>query len=239
MTSEDRNPEDRMLAAELAIGLLTHDERAQAQHRAATDPAFAEQVEWWERQFAPLFDRIDEVAPPAYLAERIAARLDVPTLRGRQATPRWRFVAAGGALGALAASLVAWVTIPSVPVPVPSPPADVARPAPLLVASLAWSTKSAVPAPAAIVDPATRTLRLSAAVDVPAGRVGQLWRIPAGGKPASLGLVPGAPGRPVTLDRTNVPASGETVAVSVEPAGGSPTGQPTGPVILTGTLAAV
>ena len=58
----------------------------------------------------------------------------------------------------------------------------------------------------------------------------ELWLIPEGGKPASLGLI--AAGQPVQL---NVPqnllplvGSGATLAVSLEPLGGSPTGQPTG-----------
>ena len=66
----------------------------------------------------------------------------------------------------------------------------------------------------------------------------ELWLIPEGGKPASLGLI--AAGQPVRL---NVPpellqqvGSGATLAVSLEPPGGSPTGQPTGEVIAHGNL---
>jgi anti-sigma-K factor RskA len=66
----------------------------------------------------------------------------------------------------------------------------------------------------------------------------ELWLIPEGGKPASLGLI--AAGQPVQL---NVPqnllpmvGSGATLAVSLEPLGGSPTGQPTGEVIAHGNL---
>ncbi len=66
----------------------------------------------------------------------------------------------------------------------------------------------------------------------------ELWLIPQGGKPASLGLI--AAGQPV---RINIPAellkqmgSGATLAVSLEPLGGSPTGQPTGEVIAHGNL---
>jgi anti-sigma-K factor RskA len=69
----------------------------------------------------------------------------------------------------------------------------------------------------------------------------ELWLIPAGEKPHSLGLID--PSRPVTI---NVPkdllskVNREAVlAVSLEPLGGSPTGQPTGPVIANGKLAAL
>ena len=66
----------------------------------------------------------------------------------------------------------------------------------------------------------------------------ELWLIPQGGKPASLGLI--SAGQPVQL---NLPpellkqvGSGATLAVSLEPLGGSPTGQPTGEVIAHGSL---
>ena len=66
----------------------------------------------------------------------------------------------------------------------------------------------------------------------------ELWLIPQGGQPHSLGLI--APGQPVRL---NVPpelveqvGAGATLAVSLEPPGGSPTGKPTGEVIAAGDL---
>ena len=69
-------------------------------------------------------------------------------------------------------------------------------------------------------------------------RAMELWLIPAGDKPYSLGLI--EPGRPMRLD---VPrdlvariSADAALAVSMEPPGGSPTGQPTGPVIASGKL---
>jgi anti-sigma-K factor RskA len=66
----------------------------------------------------------------------------------------------------------------------------------------------------------------------------ELWLIPAGDKPHSLGLI--EPGRPVRLDVPRDLAARITtdaaLAVSMEPPGGSPTGQPTGPVIASGKL---
>lgn len=69
-------------------------------------------------------------------------------------------------------------------------------------------------------------------------RVPELWLIPSGGKPLSLGVLP-ADGLaqiaipPAFADQTRRDA---IVAVSLEPPGGSPTGQPTGPVIGSGKL---
>lgn len=80
---------------------------------------------------------------------------------------------------------------------------------------------------------------------MPAALLGQaqhsleLWVIPPGDKPHSLGLVD--PDRPV---KVRVPpellphvSADSVLAISLEPLGGSPTGQPTGPVVANGKLA--
>jgi len=231
--------EDRINAAELAIGLLVGEEQAQARNRAAAEPAFAREVAWWQESLAPLLTQTRDVPPPSYLRERIVARLDVPMVEPRRSSHKWRWAGLGGAIGALAASLATFLLTPEVRTPGYEQPVPVTRPSKVLVASLMWSTRSAKPNPVAVLDPADNTLRLSAAVDVAKDRVGQLWRIPVGGTPISLGLVPTAVGNRVLLTPAITPAQGETLAVSVEPVGGSPTGQPTGPVILTGTLTTV
>jgi anti-sigma-K factor RskA len=58
-----------------------------------------------------------------------------------------------------------------------------------------------------------------------------------GAQPVSLGLVPGDGGR-LVLDPGLVSkiSDGALLAVSVEPLGGSPTGEATGPVVLSGPL---
>jgi len=72
-------------------------------------------------------------------------------------------------------------------------------------------------------------------------RAMELWLIPAGDKPHSLGLI--SPARPVRIDVPRELAARMTpdtaLAVSMEPPGGSPTGQPTGPVIASGKLASL
>jgi anti-sigma-K factor RskA len=64
------------------------------------------------------------------------------------------------------------------------------------------------------------------------GQVHELWVIAPGANPVSLGLLQDAP----LVVTYPVPPAGFVLAVSVEPAGGSPTGQPTGPVILTAEI---
>ena len=82
-------------------------------------------------------------------------------------------------------------------------------------------------------------LRALAAAQPPPDRAYELWMLPAGGAPVSLGLLPASGTAELRLSaelglRLQTAAG---LAVSVEPAGGSPTGQPTGPVVYQAALA--
>ena len=68
----------------------------------------------------------------------------------------------------------------------------------------------------------------------------ELWVIPKGGKPSTLGLVATdkPDWKPATHAAKTLIREGAVLAISIEPTGGSPTGQPTGPVILTGAIEA-
>lgn len=87
-------------------------------------------------------------------------------------------------------------------------------------------------------DGRTLALRASRSMVAPANASYELWLIPAeGGDPVSLGVL-GALDAEFTVEqpyRAQLKA-GATLAVSSEPTGGSPTGKPTGPVILQGRI---
>jgi len=87
-----------------------------------------------------------------------------------------------------------------------------------------------------------RTLRLRAARPVLAGprQSYELWLIPAeGGAPVSLAVLGQLDAQlAVPAAQSGRLRAGAKLAVSVEPAGGSPTGAPTGPVILAGEIGA-
>jgi anti-sigma-K factor RskA len=89
-------------------------------------------------------------------------------------------------------------------------------------------------------DPASAMLLVAPAAGVAAvpGHAHELWLIPADGKPRPMGLLePGAPRRvPIPPALLAEMKAEVTLALSVEPAGGSPTGQPTGPVVAAGKL---
>lgn len=227
------------LAAEHALRLLEGEELMEARRRMADDPAFAAEVAWWEERLAPLFDELADEAPSPELWSRIVQRLgksggEVVTLK-RQVI-RWRAAAAAAALAA--AVLLGIQLRPEAPLPAPTAPQ--AQPTPLLVASLAG--EDAPEALTVAYRPDRRELVITPArIEATADRVRQLWLIPDGGQPISLGLVASenVQRRLVAPAVGEQFASGATIAVSDEPAGGSPTGQPTGAVLAAGSLGSV
>ncbi|HEX8382359.1 MAG TPA: anti-sigma factor [Sphingomonas sp.] len=239
MTAEDRG----ILAGELALGLLDGEERGEALRLMLADRDFARAVEAWRDHFAALFAECAPVAPDAALETRIVAALPgsgvsadgttVPGI-GSRAVRLWRTVA--GAAMLAAAALLAVILLRPERVSAPRPTAPLATPAPLV--AMLTPTDDAKPL-AALVDRATGVVTLAGTIDLPAGRVAELWTIGADGVPRSLGvLANGAARLPVAPTRRGRLTPSVVLAVSIEPPGGSPTGAPTGPVIATGPMSA-
>lgn len=238
--TDERDPlgESGDLAAEYALGLLTGDElvRARALHRR--DPAFRAAVERWAGRLAPLLDAVDPVEPPASAWPAIERELDRTEAKGSvifltRRVNRWRGIAAG--MTALAASLAVFVAVR----PWQEPPVVTAlSPSPPMVAMLNDQQQSAKVV--ASWDPSTRQLVLAIAGDMPIStrHSHELWVIPADGKPRSLGTMPSGKRMHMRLAQSLAAllTEGATVAISVEPEGGSPTGVPTGPVVAAGQL---
>lgn len=67
--------DDDLLAAELALGLLNGAERDDARRRAGDEPDFASALAAWTARLAPLGDHAPDVAPPAFLWDRIARQV--------------------------------------------------------------------------------------------------------------------------------------------------------------------
>jgi anti-sigma-K factor RskA len=234
----DTGVSEDVTAAELALGLLEGEERGAALRRVLAEPGFAAQVEWWRSRLAVLFDLWPERVAPSRIGERIEASLDGAAIDTTASTKIVRFPwpALAAVTSAIAACLLLFVMLrpePTVPV---SQPIPVARPTSVLVATLG-DAKSPI---AAVYDPANGALRVAAGPGVPEARVAQLWVIGKDGVPHSLGLLSDRPTSlaPKGADRGRI-APGATLAISVEPLGGSPTGLPTGPVVATGVVARV
>ena len=223
------------LAAEYALGVLDAVARREAERRMARDPAFAAEVVAWQERLTLLTEFVVPVRPPSGVWRRIEAAIDAETApKGMAAEPRrglwhnlsfWRGLAFGS-LGLAAASLAGLaVVLPRL------------QPAAPLVARLAPESGPAVFV--AAFDPAERRLVVvPAALSGPEPRVPELWLIPPGGTPRSLGLLD--PARPISVsippDLQVHAAPQATLAISLEPPGGAPAGVPTGPVIAQGRL---
>jgi anti-sigma-K factor RskA len=78
-------------------------------------------------------------------------------------------------------------------------------------------------------------LRVVGTIELAASKSYELWVLPVGaGNPVSLGLLPRGGNLERHLDdrQRRLLLAGAQVAVSIEPVGGSPTGVPTGPVVI-------
>jgi anti-sigma-K factor RskA len=228
-------PEDYdLLAAEYVIGVLDTAESAAVEALAAREESVVVSIEEWQRRLAPLALVAVPVTPPDTLWPRIAASIGgfaetapprpsaeiVPFPRRAWNSPGvWRaMTAAALALAAVFAG-IAFLQRPA--------------PAPQFAAALA---PASAPAPVFLAETqpdGTILVRPLTQVAVANGRDLELWALPQGAtRPVSLGVLP-ATGRHVPGDLARASTQ---LLVSLEPQGGSPTGQPTGPVLYAGTL---
>ena len=217
---------DDALAAEYVLGVLDDAQRRDCADRVAQDPAFANLVAAWQARFADLDADFAEVAPPTAAKTAIDRRLfGAPAAKSGfwASLGAWRGLAAVAATAAIVLAIVVTLT--------PGDP----QPGDRLLAALAPNDSEL--RFVALYDTATRELSVTrVAGDPPAGRDLELWLIAGDDPPASLGVIGADAGPAVVADLQSALVAGTTLAVSVEPVGGSTTGAPTGPVVALGTV---
>ncbi|MDO6731416.1 anti-sigma factor [Marinovum sp. 2_MG-2023] len=219
---------DSVLAAEYVLGLLSEDAARDVARRMVREPALRDLFDTWTEHFADLAADLDPVPAPDGIWTSVETRL----FGARK--PLWRRLGAGLGLGqavlggALAAGLA------------------------LAVVQFGWLEPDSAPYTAALTTEAAENVaRIELDADSGAltaeligafpedGRARELWLIQGDNAPVSLGLL--SPGVVVALavpDPLRGALDGAVLAISDEPAGGSPTGLPTGAVLATGVITA-
>jgi len=230
------NPELlEILAGEYVLGTLRGRARRRFEAQLSADLRLRRAVSRWEARLAPLATAAPSIAPPTRLRDDVVesvARGAMTPARRRAAPPDvglWRGLALVASAAVLA--LVLLRTPPPAPAPAPSP----------TYVAVLLDPKSATPAFVLQTGATPGVLRGKPLhpESIAADRAFELWLLPPGGAaPRSLGLLSGTEActlrLPPEIEAQLRDAAG--LAVSLEPAGGSPTGAPTGPVLYHGPV---
>ncbi len=226
------------LAAAYVLGTLRGPARRRFEALLPAHPALREAVEGWRLRLEPMSLSVAPVTPPDRVWRQIEQRLfgepaptsDEAPARWWQRLLPWRLISGLASTAALGMAVLMLQ---------PAAPED-----PPLVVVLGASPKSGGGSGSELMhasfvasisaDGQALVLRPIDLVPLETGRALELWALPADGAPRSLGLVD-AQGQTV-LRRARLLDGTRAFAISVEPAGGSPTGQPTGPVVSVGQI---
>ena len=226
MIPKDKNERD-VLAGEYVLGVLDVDQTREIELALASDDELRGAVTFWENKLHPLASLALPATPPDETWNAIEARIASRTKPAKSSSASvlpWRW--STGVFAALAAGLLLYIAvIPRTPIAPASP----------LVAVL-HSAQSQNAGWIAVLS--QNALRLSEITteEPPAAHAYELWGIsPHAARPVPLGVVP-ANGQLRLASMPSGVGAGATLAISIEPPGGSPTGLPTGPVIYTGVL---
>jgi len=219
------NPVLDALCGEYLVGTLRGAARRRFERARREEPLVALRLKYWEGVIAPRYTKMIEAQPSTAVWNRLERELGLSRYR----TPWYRRI--GFWRGWAVATTAALVLALGVQLSRQEPPP------PVQIAQL--TGEGQLPVVTAHLSKDGRTLELHASRPVIAGpsQSYELWLLTPGGKVLSVAVLG-------SLDaRFEVPESqrqrlreGGRLAVSVEPAGGSPTGRATGPVILVGPI---
>jgi anti-sigma-K factor RskA len=227
------SPDDDFAAAEYALGTLGASERAALAARRLREADLDEAIRDWETRLAPLAEAAPEIEPPRDRLPAIEARIRGASLNAPEISSvvalersirRWRATA-------IAASLVAALLAVGFAARETSRPSNPRE----YVAILQKDAASPAFEVTVNLDKQELTVRPVAA-QAPPGKAYELWLIDAKLGARSLGVIGDGPrGANLSAYDPSVVA-GATYAVTVEPPGGSPTGQPSGAPVFVGKL---
>ncbi len=242
MTENNINDDPGGLAAEYVLGTLDASQRRACEERMKTDRLLARAVHDFEQDLAPLQETVVSVMPPndnlVAIMERIGdgaqpkktgrASFDPLAILERRLR-RWRHF--GLSASAVAASLAVFIAVQKF---YPSP--NIFGQGTYIAVLQSGDKSPHFVASVDLVRGVVDIVRIGDPAMV--GKAYELWAVGGGrDRPESLGLVKKASLPVKRLENRADNSLDKTVfAISLEPEGGSPTGQPTGPVLFTGKL---
>lgn len=222
------------LAAEYVLGTMTGRARRRFATYLKRNPRLAADVERWESYLTPLAERLPGIDPPDRVWSHIEARIAPTPAAGQDSritgTGFWNNLGLWRALGlgasGLAAALLAVVVSLK---PVDQEP---------MMAAVLSEDNNTVRLLIEQPKPNTLQVRMVKPWRTDSGFAHELWVIPKDGAPRSLGVINDARDTRINVAGLDAKlADGALLAVSLEPPGGSPTGQPTGKVVCKGSIA--
>jgi anti-sigma-K factor RskA len=231
--SEGDRARDEVLAGEYVLGVLSAEKRAGVEARIRRDRSFAAIVARWEENLSPLNEEYEAIAPPDFILPMVERR--VLSARRRQAH--------GGTLAALWGSLALWrfVALASLFLFAGTMFFNARQPAAMAPQPLRplaeLSGESNAVSLAARYDASNGRLRLTPIATATQDQHSlELWAIDGADPAVSLGILPQSGEGELSVPEALRPKlkDGVTLAVSLEPYGGSPSGAPTGPVLAKG-----
>jgi anti-sigma-K factor RskA len=217
------------LAAEYALGTLVGPARRRMETLLPAHPVLRDAVAQWQQRLHPLAEKVQPVQPDPAVWQRVQARLFGAEREPPTPLPWWRRLGLWqGLAGAALAAVVGLGVMLNNPQALPPP----------IVIVLSANGQAGVVQASFVAslnaDGRTLVLKPVNAPALTAAQAFELWAVPAEGAPRSLGLV--SPSGGATVQRTGLLQGTAAFAVSLEPAGGSPTGAPTGPIVSVGKL---
>lgn len=243
--AEDIPPFDPFnLAGEYVLGVLEGEQLAEARRAVLADTDFVEAVEWWEFRLGAMSEAAGNFVPSPGVWRGIEARIqveeaandDAPTPMIPKQLSQSSLAALFGGAALAVAGLVFFVSTPRTPV-LPDQPPVVVAPGEQLIAQLQDEESGRRLAGRIDVDNKRLALNITG-LEAEAGKTPELWAIPAGGAPVSLGAIPetGTFDREIDLDEARLLVAGSTLAVTFEEDTGVRHESPTMPILLAGTL---
>jgi anti-sigma-K factor RskA len=220
------------LAAEYALGTLRGPARRRFETLLQAHPALRAAVRDWHDRLMPLAASVKPVQPSKAVWVGVEKTLFAAGARHPPPAvlPWWKRLGVWQAMASFATiAAIGLGVLLSQPQPTQPPIVIVMNANPEAAGVVQASFVASVSA-----DGRALVLKPINAVALDTSRALELWAVPGQGAPRSLGLV--SPQTATTVLRTQLLKDTAAFAVSLEPAGGSPTGAPTGPILSLGKL---